>query len=174
MLKLLLESGADPNVTDERDKTPLHFAAQEGYADAAQVLIDAGAQVNARGRPGNTPLHDASVTGYLNAVKVLLAAGADVNVQDDRRRTPLHEAARKGRVELANFLVDAGARADIGDQLGQTPSTRRRPRTSGEWQSCSSGTVTTRHTAMGRALTPPQPLRSSFERFGSPAVLRRR
>jgi cytohesin len=121
MVRLLLESGADPNVTDERDKTPLHFAAQEGNIGALQVLLAGGARLNARDRAGNTPLHDASVTGHLDVVKELMSAGADVNVQDDRGRTALHEAARTGRIELADYLVHAGARADIQDRLGQTP-----------------------------------------------------
>src|SRR5262245_32639132 len=74
VLKVLLDSGADPNratkagvETDSfmRDcrtqgETPLHRAAAFGDAEAIQLLLDAGAVIDARDANGNTPLSWAS------------------------------------------------------------------------------------------------------------------
>lgn len=53
----LLANGADPNVTDDRGQTPLHFIAQKGVGkNQAALLIEHGADPNARDDAGQTPL----------------------------------------------------------------------------------------------------------------------
>ncbi len=53
----LLANGADPNVTDDKGQTPLHFIAQKGVGkNQAALLIEHGADLNARDDNGQTPL----------------------------------------------------------------------------------------------------------------------
>ena len=53
----LLENGSDPNVTDDKGQTPLHFIAQKGVGkNQAKLLIEHGANPNARDNLGQTPL----------------------------------------------------------------------------------------------------------------------
>ena len=53
----LLANGADPNVTDEKGQTPLHFIARKGVGkNQAALLIEHGADLNARDDSGQTPL----------------------------------------------------------------------------------------------------------------------
>ncbi len=53
----LLESGANPNATDDKGQTPLHFIAQKGVGkNQVQLLIEHGADPNARDDSGQTPL----------------------------------------------------------------------------------------------------------------------
>ncbi|MYF99650.1 hypothetical protein F4212_11060 [Candidatus Poribacteria bacterium] len=53
----LLANGADPNVTDDKGQTPLHFIAQKGVGkNQVELLIENGADVNARDDAGQTPL----------------------------------------------------------------------------------------------------------------------
>ena len=53
----LLANGADPNVTDDKGQTPLHFIAQKGVGkNQAKLLIEHGADPNARDDAGQTPL----------------------------------------------------------------------------------------------------------------------
>jgi len=42
VVKLLLDFGASTNVTTNLQKSPLHAAAGQGFADIVQVLLDAG------------------------------------------------------------------------------------------------------------------------------------
>lgn len=44
IVKLLLEHGANPHMTDKYGKTPLELAEQKGYHEIAQLLIAAGAK----------------------------------------------------------------------------------------------------------------------------------
>ena len=53
----LLANGADPNVTDDKGQTPLHFIAQKGVGkNQVELLIEHGADPNARDDTGQTPL----------------------------------------------------------------------------------------------------------------------
>ena len=53
----LLANGADPNVTDDKGQTPLHFIAQKGVGkNQVELLIEHGADLNARDDTGQTPL----------------------------------------------------------------------------------------------------------------------
>ncbi len=54
--KLLLDRGAEVDVLDPFDVTPLHNAAWNGNIDLFKLLLDAGADINASTYDGNTPL----------------------------------------------------------------------------------------------------------------------
>ncbi|XP_077995929.1 ankyrin repeat domain-containing protein 61-like [Glandiceps talaboti] len=53
-VKILLQHGLLPNVQDERGRSPLHFAAQNGNADAIDCLLDFGANPDLLDHQGNT------------------------------------------------------------------------------------------------------------------------
>jgi len=61
--KLLLAHGADPNVTDEQGRTPLHLVVASRLvrdpADFVKLLLDAGADPQRRDSAGRTPLDEA-------------------------------------------------------------------------------------------------------------------
>lgn len=73
-VKVLLESGADPNATTGSGVTPLHIAVE---TEIVRVLLAAGANPNARARNGDTPLRSAADRGMIEVVKILLSAGAE-------------------------------------------------------------------------------------------------
>ena len=53
----LLENGADPNITDDKGRTPIHIIAQKGVGkNQVQLLIEHGGDVNIRDADGKTPL----------------------------------------------------------------------------------------------------------------------
>ncbi|WP_426130674.1 ankyrin repeat domain-containing protein [Pararhizobium sp. PWRC1-1] len=81
---LLLEKHADPNKSDRRKMTPLHYAALYKHIDVARALINAGAFVDAQDQGGSTPLAYAASNrrdGYLQMVKLLVAGGADADLR---------------------------------------------------------------------------------------------
>ena len=78
---------------DRRGDTPLHWAAEWGCADVAELLVERKADVNAKDKTGWTPLHYAASFGHRNVAELLLTNKADVNAKDTSGHTPLHYAA---------------------------------------------------------------------------------
>jgi uncharacterized protein len=87
----LLERGADPFGTDERERTPLYLAAAHGQLDLLQALLARGCDPNSRDSSGRTPLFAALEHGAdaLPLVRALVAHGADAEAVDVNGETPL-------------------------------------------------------------------------------------
>ena len=62
-------------------KRALHFAAQAGNKDVAELLIDKGAQVDSLGEHGTTPLMVALSSGKIETGKYLIDKGADIKAK---------------------------------------------------------------------------------------------
>lgn len=62
-VSLLLECGADPNIRNKNNETPLHWACRMSSLKAATILLDNGADINATDASGSTPLHCAAAYG---------------------------------------------------------------------------------------------------------------
>jgi len=99
IVKLLLESGAKPNIEDDNGCTPL-FNAVSGDNIAATLLLEHGAKVNFANKEGWTALHVAARLDQRKNVQFLIANGAEVNVKDANGKTPLDIAWGKA----ADFL----------------------------------------------------------------------
>ena len=105
--------------------TPLHHAAEKGYAHMARLLVEAGANVNARVPEDfyNTPLHLAAHGGHAAVVKLLIEAGAGLDKQAEDASTPLLLATGNERrePEAIRLLLRAGADPNIPNRYGRTP-----------------------------------------------------
>ncbi len=66
-----LAAGADPNVRDAADYTPLHKAAANGNVETVRLLLDHGANPAAVRKGGGTPLEDAEAKGHANVAALL-------------------------------------------------------------------------------------------------------
>jgi ankyrin repeat protein len=78
----LLGRGANPNVKDQQGNTALHFAAQLGFQEGAELLLAQKAQVNATNGSGETPLTLAVQARNIPMVRLLLTNGADPKIAD--------------------------------------------------------------------------------------------
>ncbi|KAF5008332.1 hypothetical protein FDECE_5375 [Fusarium decemcellulare] len=122
IMRLLLDSGADPNaVTAEDEQSPLHVASRQGHVDAAELLLQKGAVVDVVSRTYDTPLYVASDRGHDGVVKLLLENGADASVQVGIGWAPLHTAAYDGYIAVIRHLVEHGAELDARTKEGWTP-----------------------------------------------------
>lgn len=104
LMRVLLELGADPAITNEDGTTALMVAAGVGTSS-----------------PGEDPGSEPEV---LEAVKVALAAGADVNAVDKNGETAMHGAAYKHVPSVARYLAEKGAKVDVwnhANKRGWTP-----------------------------------------------------
>ncbi|SFP31333.1 ankyrin repeat domain-containing protein [Tranquillimonas alkanivorans] len=132
ILRMLLERGADPDLTDEKGRTPLHVAAESAVDAAVPVTLLAwGADVEAA-LPGDTcewprrlcatrPLHlAAGRSDGIDIAAALIVAGADPDAEDEAGNRPLHLAASIGATEAVRLLLQAGATHDASDFDGET------------------------------------------------------
>jgi ankyrin repeat protein len=108
--RLLLDSGADPNVTavNGSDLRPLHSAVAARATGLVAVLLAAGADPNPRQKGGYTPLHAAALHGDEAIVDLLLTAGAAPGIVDDEGKSAADHAGGGGYTLLAHKLGGAG------------------------------------------------------------------
>jgi hypothetical protein len=120
--RYLLEHGADANLSNEQQETPLHQAADHNQADIAEALLQAGANPNLQQQEGETPLHLAACKGNLRVIEVLLKFKANPNLCNSALgRTPLHYAVEYNHPSLIDLLVAHGASLAIQDKRGKQP-----------------------------------------------------
>jgi ankyrin repeat protein len=100
LMRLLVQSGANPLLATNKHTTPLMVAAGLGNFE--------------------DPTEEQKKMA-LEAARMLVELGADVNAVDDYGWTALHGAAYTGADATVQFLVDKGAKLDIKDMFGQTP-----------------------------------------------------
>ena len=123
-VRALLRSGADVNAAQGDGMTALHWGAERGDAELADLLIYAGANVHAVTRIGDyAPLHLASGGAHLGVVRSLLDAGADPTaVTSTGGATALHFAAQGGGVDVVRMLLAHGASVNARESgMSQTP-----------------------------------------------------
>jgi ankyrin repeat protein len=109
-MRLLLENGADPTLTERNHTTALMLAAGLGrglgvfagdYATEAQmveglkVLLDRHVDVNAVNDAGQSALHFAALSSD-TTIKLLVEHGAKLDIKDKQGRTPLDFAMGGG------------------------------------------------------------------------------
>src|SRR5437667_665045 len=106
-LKTLLAVGKNPNERDSGGRTPLHWAAQEGFVAAVRLLLRFGASINAKDSLEFTPLVIAAGEGHAAFVRLLLRAGASPNftLRSNSGGTALHLACSWNRFEVVKSLV---------------------------------------------------------------------
>lgn len=108
-MKYLLQSGADPNIRDRRNNTPLMLAAQLGKGNYVPILLEYKANPNLANASGETPLIAAVQNRDVATARLLLDKGADPDQSDSVAGMSARAyAARDARnPALAKLLADA-------------------------------------------------------------------
>lgn len=135
MVKILIGAGADLKTPITwrgsrtgvwiigDDATALHYAAEEGPPESAELLIDAGISVDARDTKGQTPLHIAAIFGRAAMVRFLLERGADPTAKRKDGGTAMDlSLAGRGEGETVTLLKNASEAAER--RKSATPDTR--------------------------------------------------
>ena len=118
MFTMLVRAGARVDALGERGL--LHWAVDDGDADAIDRLIAAGAPIEARDASGATPLFQAFGLKRPQAATCLMRAGADLFAADDEGFTiPLLLAASNG--SMVHVWSDAGGSLDVLSPAGHSP-----------------------------------------------------
>ncbi|XP_037836751.1 dynein heavy chain 12, axonemal isoform X4 [Kryptolebias marmoratus] len=103
-VKILLEHGASPQITNSRNESPLLL----------------GADVNAQAPNGDSVLYDAAGAGNPDCINILLHHGANPNIPNLSSQLPIHRAAFEGHYLALRILIPITTRRALR-LSGQSP-----------------------------------------------------
>lgn len=117
VLKFLIKHGANVNLTNSHDRTPLHVAVAEGNKTAVDILLSAkGIDVNMQAHDGKTALMMAleSKSQHNNYIvnKLLEKKETNVQITDKKGANALTYAVSHGNKGLLTYLLNRGG-ADV-------------------------------------------------------------
>ena len=78
IVQLLVDAGADVEISDNEGRTPLHLAAQMADEASIQVLLNRGANIKTEDSKELLPLDHAALSGSLHVFSILFKRWADV------------------------------------------------------------------------------------------------
>jgi len=127
IIRHLIESGANVNVTSERGSSPFLAICQHNNVNLARLLIDHGARYDVEAKN----LYDGQINGLIVAaesgsfdiLKLLVENSLDVNYKIEGKgetagRTPLFCACAKGFQDIVEYLIDQGADVNGTEKSG--------------------------------------------------------
>ena len=117
--EMLLKAGVDPNLRDNKDRTPL-FMAQDG--ESISLLLRFSATPLIRDKDGCTALHRAVEDSKTIIIPALLDAEIKATDHDGKRRNSFHIAVSRGDHDMVRLLLLKDKHAlDTPDGQGLTP-----------------------------------------------------
>lgn len=114
VVHLLIENGADPNLSDRSGNTALHIAASGGHMAMFEPLI---------GNEADPRLHAGfgkNIAGNKSTIQRLLTNGAGPHLQNEFGHTALSFAVRKEHESVVHLLLKSGADPNHPNRSGQT------------------------------------------------------
>ena len=124
MINLLLDAGADPDLTESGGKKPEEYKRSTSRISPAQRAAVVAAFAAWRGRTTSSSVDEFWSAVAADDADALRAALENVNVnmrRADTGDTALHEAVRGGRGAVAAVLLENGADVTIENSAGETP-----------------------------------------------------
>lgn len=111
------------NSGDDKDDTPLHYAAREGKSETVLELVNHfGADVNLRNKWKDTPLRLALKHDRVETARALTSCCvADIEAPNSLGYTLLHTAAQNGSTDVVCALAESGANVNARALLDSTP-----------------------------------------------------
>jgi ankyrin repeat protein len=108
LVQEILDEGCPVDVRDPFGRTALHFAAEEGQVEVADILLRNGADPTTMSEhdEGAAPLHYAAGAGHLEVVELLLQdPRVSANSFSVAGMTPVHEAIEHGHTAVVRALL---------------------------------------------------------------------
>ena len=112
LVRLLLEKGADPNIMDNKGRSPLFVACDLGHHEIASLLLynhcaGGTANPNIPGTPAEKcPLWTACMHDQLDLIGLLMDNKANPDLQDGQL---LQKSHKDGHYEVVRLLLESGA-----------------------------------------------------------------
>ena len=131
LIKVLINAGADLNILDNENNSPLSYMIDEGlvitnqkdkelFLERLVFILKFRIDVNTIDNDGKTIFHKAVLANDLDVVEKLLTKKTNLNIKDKQGRTALHHTQWKGNYKIARLLIAAGADINEADYAGFT------------------------------------------------------
>ena len=122
MVQVLIDAGADIEVTGDFGRSPLLVASTLGNLRIAKMLVKSDARVCVTDHDGDTCLTLAAHFGNTKTVRYLASLPkVEVNYPARDQYTALHSAVNQVHPGVVQVLIDAGADLDAKDLCGNSP-----------------------------------------------------
>lgn len=122
LVKLLLEYGANPKVTDSNGNNLLQIAVVNDSYRLIDYYIKSGTiDLEGLNKENRTLLQVSVQDNNIEMVQSLINNGANKFVTDSRNNTLLHYAAKNGSDQMINYLLKEGLKANKKNKDGRFP-----------------------------------------------------
>lgn len=108
IIRLLIERGAQVNVTDDKGFDPLLYSVKQGFNPQIAYLLHHQADATTRDIKGCTVIHWAAYKNNVFLLELFKRLGFDLNVRDATGLTPLERAVQGGFCESVKYLLENG------------------------------------------------------------------
>lgn len=122
--KLLIDKGADLNISDRYGKTPLMLSLEN--KEFAELIINRSVDLDIKDNNGDTALILCAFHGYFDVAKLLVEKGADIESTSKSKSTALISAltslncTNHPHTKIVELLVNHGANINHKDKEGRT------------------------------------------------------
>lgn len=109
LIKILAQSGANLNVTNQYGENPIHIAIGSGSFDVLRPLFQQGVSLDNADGSGSTPVHLAVMRRDPDSLRELLSLGANPNSYGPEGKLPIDFALEMRDYEFASLLIQYGS-----------------------------------------------------------------
>lgn len=122
IIAILLEKGADPNMSSTTGDPLIYHSLERDYIDILRLLVQGKVNTNTENSQGVSPLFLAAKINEPKVCQVLLEGGADVNFQYSQlqNQTPLIVATANELTDVVKVLLKNGCNVNLQDSDGWT------------------------------------------------------
>ncbi|XP_065835760.1 putative ankyrin repeat protein RF_0381 [Oscarella lobularis] len=123
LVSKLIQLGLDVNESQVFGRTSLHWAAQFGHLEVAEILISNGANIEAKDERGNTPVLCSAMSSNVDLfITFMVSTGCDIQAKNKEilGRGVLGTASAYGQVKMVKKLIGMAFYLFETDYFGQT------------------------------------------------------